>query len=149
MALIQEISDQIKQAMKSGDAKRRDALRLILNALKTEEKEKRIELTPEAEIEILTREAKKRREAIESYEQAGAKDRAEKEAYELGLIQGFLPAAMSADDVRAILRDLVQELAITSKKDVGKLMKALMPKIKGRFPGNEAKKLVDELSFND
>ena len=131
--------------MKSGDAQRRDALRLILNALKTEEKEKRIELTPEAEIEILTREAKKRREAIESYEQAGAKDRAEKEAYELGLIQGFLPAAMSADDVRAILRDLVQELAITSKKDVGKLM----PKIKGRFPGNEAKKLVDELSFND
>ena len=66
MALIQEISDQIKQAMKSGDAQRRDALRLILNALKTEEKEKRIELTPEAEIEILTREAKKRREAIES-----------------------------------------------------------------------------------
>ena len=56
---------------------------------------------------------------------------------------------MSADDVRAILRGLVQELAITSKKDVGKLMKALMPKIKGRFPGNEAKKLVDELSFND
>ena len=147
MSLIVEIQNQVKDAMKSGDAKRRDALRLILNALKTEEKEKRVELTPEQEIEILTREAKKRREAIDAYTQAGSQERADNEAYELNLIQGFLPAALTEDEVKAIIADLVKELEITSKKDLGKVMKSLMPKIKGRFPGNEAKKLVEAVEL--
>lgn len=147
MSLIVEIQNQVKDAMKSGDAKRRDALRLILNALKTEEKEKRVELTPEQEIEILTREAKKRREAIDAYTQAGSQERADNEAYELNLIQGFLPAALTEDEVKNIINDLVKELEITSKKELGKVMKSLMPKIKGRFPGNEAKKLVDAVEL--
>ncbi len=147
MSLIIEIQNQVKDAMKAGDAKRRDALRLILNALKTEEKEKRTELTPEQEIEILTREAKKRREAIDAYTQAGSQERADNEAYELNLIQGFLPAALTEDEVKAIIADLVKELEISSKKELGKVMKALMPKIKGRFPGNDAKKLVDAIEI--
>ncbi|MBO5752168.1 MAG: GatB/YqeY domain-containing protein [Proteobacteria bacterium] len=147
MSLIVEIQNQVKDAMKSGDAKRRDALRLILNALKTEEKEKRVELTPEQEIEILTREAKKRREAIDAYTLAGSQERADNEAYELNLIQGFLPAALTEDEVKTIIAELVKELEITSKKELGKVMKSLMPKIKGRFPGNEAKKLVDAVEL--
>ena len=147
MALIKDIQEQVKEAMKSHDDQRRDALRLILNALKTEEKEKRVELTPDMEIAILTSEAKKRREAIESYEIAGSAERAEKEKYELALIQSFLPEALSEDEVKKIINELIQELGIKEKKEMGKLMKALMPKIKGRFPGNEAKKLVDAVSF--
>lgn len=145
MALIQDIQEQVKSAMKAHDDQRRDALRLILNALKTEEKEKRITLTPDMEIAILTSEAKKRREAIEGYEAAGAEDRAAKEKYELDLITSFLPAQLTEDDVKKIITDLVAELKIESKKDQGKLMKELMPKLKGRFPGNEAKKLVDQV----
>lgn len=148
MALIADISNAVKEAMKSGDAKRRDALRLVLNALKTEEKERRVELTHEMEIEILTREAKRRRESIADYEMAGSEGRAAQERYELELIQAYLPEEMSVDEVKKIIDGLVVELGITSKKDVGKLMKALMPKIKGVFPGNEAKKLVDALEFN-
>ena len=147
MALIKDIQEQVKEAMKSHDDQRRDALRLILNALKTEEKEKRVELTPDMDIAILTSEAKKRREAIESYEIAGSAERAEKEKYELALIQSFLPEALSEDEVKKIINELIQELGIKEKKEMGKLMKALMPKIKGRFPGNEAKKLVDAVSF--
>lgn len=147
MSLIIEIQNQVKDAMKTGDAKKRDALRLILNSLKTEEKEKRAELTPEQEIEILTREAKKRREAIDAYTQAGSQERADNEAYELNLIQGFLPAALTEDEVKNMIAELVKELEITSKKEIGKVMKALMPKIKGRFPGNDAKKLVDAIEI--
>lgn len=151
MSLIQEISEQVKSAMKSGDAQKRDALRLILNALKTEEKEKRITLTEAQEIEILTREAKKRREAIDGYRLLGdaGKERAEKEQYELDLINGFLPAGLSEDDVRKIIAGLIDELQIKTKKDAGKLMKSLMPKIKGRFDGAAAKKLVDEIKFDE
>ena len=147
MSLMNDIQSQVKEAMKAGDAKRRDALRLVYNALKNEYIEKRADLTPEEEITILTREAKKRREAIEAYTQAGSAERAEQEAYELEIIDAFLPAGLTEEDVKKMIDELVAELQITSKKDLGKLMKALMPKIKGRFPGNEAKKLVDQLEL--
>ena len=146
MSLMNDIQAQIKDAMKSGDAKRRDALRLVYNALKNEYIEKRADLTPEEEITILTREAKKRREAIDAYNQAGSADRAEQEAYELEIIDAFLPAGLTEDDVKKMIDELVAELQITSKKDLGKLMKALMPKIKGRFDGKEAKRLVDAIN---
>ena len=146
MSLMNDIQSQVKDAMKAGDAKRRDALRLIYNALKNEYIEKRADLTPEEEITILTREAKKRREAIDAYNQAGSPERAEQEAYELEIIDTFLPAGLSEDDVKKMIDELVAELQITSKKDLGKLMKALMPKIKGRFDGKEAKRLVDAIN---
>ncbi len=146
MSLMNDIQGQVKEAMKAGDAKRRDALRLVYNALKNEYIEKREDLTPEEEITILTREAKKRREAIEAYNQAGSPERAEQEAYELEIIDAFLPAGLTEEDVKKMIDELVAELQITSKKDLGKLMKALMPKIKGRFDGKEAKRLVDAIN---
>jgi len=149
MSIQADAQAQVIAAMKSHDDKRRDALRLIVNALKTESKEKLHDLSSDEEIAVLMREAKKRREAIEDYNKVGAADRAEKEAFELEIIQGFLPKQLSADEVRDMIKSLAAELNITSKKDVGKLMKALMPKIKGVFPGNEAKKLVDALELAD
>ena len=149
MSIKAEAQAQVIAAMKAHDDKRRDALRLIVNALKTEAKEKLHELSADEEIVVLTREAKKRREAIADYTKAGATDRAEKEMYELEIIQGYLPKQLSEDEVRAMISALVAELNIVSKKDTGKLMKALMPKLKGVFPGNEAKKLVDALELAD
>ena len=83
---------------------------------------------------------------IEAYTQAGSPERAEQEAYELEIIDAFLPAGLTEDDVKKMIDELVAELQITSKKDLGKLMKALMPKIKGRFDGKEAKRLVDAIN---
>ena len=148
MSVLNDIQEQVKLAMKSGDARRRDALRLVQSALKKAFIDGgRVDLTSEQEIAVLSSEAKKRREAIDSYKLAGAEDRAEQENYELAIIQEFLPAGLTEDDVKKIIADLVAELGIASKKDLGKLMKALMPKIKGRFPGNDAKKLVDALDI--
>lgn len=143
--LIEELQKQILIAMKSGDSRRRDALRFILNSLQVQAKDKRSELTAEEEIEVLTREAKKRREASESYRIANSPEREEKENYELGIIQEFLPQPLSEAEVRSIITALVAELGISSKKDIGKLMKELMPKIKGRYPGNEIQKLINEI----
>ena len=147
MSLMNDVQEQVKVAMKAGDARRRDALRLVHNALKTEFINKRQDLTPDEEIAILTREAKKRREAIEGYKSVGSEERAEQEAYELDIVQGFLPAGLSEDEVRDLIKKLVAELGIATKKDQGKLMKALMPQVKGRFPGNDVKRLVDELNL--
>jgi uncharacterized protein YqeY len=148
MTILNDMQEQVKLAMKSGDARRRDALRLVQSALKKEFIDNgRVDLTPEKEIAVLSSEAKKRRESIDAYKLAGAEDRAEQEAYELAIIQEFLPAGLSEDDVKKMIDELVAELQITSKKDLGKLMKSLMPKIKGRFPGDQAKKLVDSLNI--
>lgn len=148
MSILNDIQEQVKTAMKSGDARRRDALRLVQSALKKEFIDNgRVDLTPEKEIEILSSEAKKRRESIEAYQQAGAADRADQESYELNIIQEFLPAALTEEDVKKMIVDLVAELQITTKKDMGKLMKELMPKLKGRFDGKEAKKLVDQVQL--
>ncbi len=148
MTILNDMQEQVKLAMKSGDARRRDALRLVQSALKKEFIDNgRVDLTPEKEIAVLSSEAKKRRESIDAYKLAGAEDRAEQEAYELAIIQEFLPAGLSEDDVKKMIDELVTELQITSKKDLGKLMKSLMPKIKGRFPGDQAKKLVDSLNI--
>ena len=142
--LIDDLQKQILIAMKAGDNSRRDALRFILNSLQVQAKDKRVALSSEEEIDVLTREAKKRREAIESYRIANSPEREAKETYELGIIQGFLPEALGEGEVRAIITTLVSELGISSKKDIGKLMKELMPKIKGRFPSNEIQKLINE-----
>ncbi|MBQ9818334.1 MAG: GatB/YqeY domain-containing protein [Proteobacteria bacterium] len=148
MTILNDMQEQVKLAMKSGDARRRDALRLVQSALKKEFIDNgRVDLTPEKEIAVLSSEAKKRRESIDAYKLAGAEERAEQEAYELAIIQEFLPAGLSEDDVKKMIDELVAELQITSKKDLGKLMKSLMPKIKGRFPGDQAKKLVDSLNI--
>ncbi|MFA5624611.1 MAG: GatB/YqeY domain-containing protein [Bradymonadales bacterium] len=144
MTTINDVHEQIVAAMKSKDARRRDALRLILNALKVAEKEARAELTAEAEVEVLSREAKKRREAMESYEAAGRAERVAQERYELGLIQEFLPKAFSESEVRAKIAELVQSLEVKSKKQAGLVMKNLSPILKGRFDGRQAKALVDD-----
>lgn len=142
--LTEELQKQIIKAMKAGDSKRRDALRFILNSLQTEAKNKRSELSEDEEIAVLTREAKKRREAIEAYHLANNPEREAQESYELDIIKTFLPEALSEDEVRATITSLVEELEISSKKDIGKLMKALMPKIRGRFPGHEIQRLINE-----
>lgn len=147
MSITVKVHEEVIAAMKARNNERRDALRLIENALKTEAKEKLHDLSEEEEIAILTREAKKRRESIESYRAVGAEDRAAKEEFELGIIQSFLPAQMTEDDVQALINDLVKELGITEKKDLNKVMKSLMPKIKGRFDGGKAKKLVDSVEL--
>lgn len=145
MGLITEMHEMMVAAMKANDAKRRDALRLLLNALKVEEKNLMHALTADEEIAVLSGEAKKRREAIESYEAGGRADRAMAEQYELDVIVQFLPKALTEDEVRAMISAIIVEQGLKSKKDMGTVMKVLAPKLKGRFDGKQAKGLVDEM----
>ncbi len=145
MTILADVHAQVIAAMKAHDDKRRDALRLIECSLKAEAKEKLHELSNEEEITVLSREAKKRNEAIESYNSVGATDRAEKESFELEIIQSFLPQPLTADEVRDMIKKIVADNNIDSKKDFGKVMKDLNPMIKGRFNGKDVRPLFDEI----
>lgn len=143
MSKIDVIDGLVKDAMKSGDTERRDVLRLVLNALKQSSKDLQRDLSESEELEILAREAKKRREAIASFRAGGREDQALAEEYELGVIEEFLPAALGEDEVIALIRSLIASEGLSGLHDKGRMMKVLMPQLKGVFDGRRAGELVD------
>jgi uncharacterized protein len=141
----EQIQQHLKEAMKSGDTRRREALRLLTAAFKQVEIDKRIELSEEEAISILMAEAKKRRESIEEAEHAGRTEMAEQEKYELGLIESYLPQLLGRDQILELARTAIQEVGATSPKEMGKVMQVLMPRLKGQADGKLVNTIVKEL----
>jgi uncharacterized protein len=144
MTLIGELEDQIKEAMKARDAERRDALRLIVNALKSSEKELQRPLSDEEELQVLQRERKRRVEAAEAYRSGGHEDRAEAEERELAILEEFMPEPLSEDEIEDIVDDAIAEVGATSMADLGRVMADVMPQIAGRADGSVVSQLVRE-----
>ncbi|HEX8464291.1 MAG TPA: GatB/YqeY domain-containing protein [Abditibacterium sp.] len=145
--IVETITAQWKDAMKSGDATRKETLSSLRAAIKKAEIDARTgtELDETARQAIIDKEAKKRRESIEEYTKAGRIDLADKEKAELDIIAEFLPTQMSDDELLAIVRESAAEVGAASPKDMGKVMGVLVPKIAGRADGKKASALVKEL----
>ncbi len=135
------LQEDLKAAMKSGDAPRRDALRLITSAIKQEEVDGRKTLSEEDVVALLMREAKKRRDSIEEAERLGRTETVEKEQFELGIIESYLPQQLSREELEAEVRRAIEESGAKTVKEMGNVMKVLMPRIKGRAEG----KLVNDV----
>ena len=145
MELQRRIEADLKQAMRDRAEIARDTLRMVLSELKSKGIDAGRELTPDEEQAVLLRAVKTRQESVVQFEQGGRKDLAERERAEIAVVQGYLPQALSEDETRAVVRDLIAELGVTSKKDVGVAMKALMARHKGRVDGRLAQKLIGEM----
>lgn len=145
MALLEVLTNDMKEAMRARAADRLNTIRLLISDLKTERINKMRDLTPEDELDFLSRQAKRRRESIESFEANGRAELAEVERTELAVIETYLPKQLTVDEAREVIRETIAELGIASKKEVNKLMAPLMAKLKGRFPGKDVKPLVDAL----
>ena len=144
MSLIDRIESELKDAMKEREAERRDALRLILNALRNAEKELQRPLHGDEELQVLQRERKRRIEAIEAFEAAGRDEQAEKEEDELEVLEEFMPEPLSDDELEAIVDDAIAENGATSMRDLGRVMAVLMPQVAGRADGSAVSQLVRE-----
>ena len=144
MTLIGEIEDELKDAMKARDAERRDALRLILNALKSSEKELQRPLSDDEELQVLQRERKRRIEAAEAFRTGGHDDRAEAEERELAILEEFMPEPLSEDELEEIVDDAIAEVGATSMADLGRVMADVMPQIAGRADGSQVSQIVRE-----
>jgi uncharacterized protein YqeY len=140
-----QILQDLKDAMRSGDTKRREALRLLTAAFKQVEVDQRKALTEDDVTAILSSEAKKRREAIEEAERAGRDELAAQEQYELTLIQSYLPQQLSRAEIEKYVREAVQEVGATTPKDMGKVMKVLMPRLQGQADGKLVNTIVREV----
>ena len=144
MSLITTIEDEIKEAMKARDAERRDALRLIVNALKGSEKELQRPLSDDEELQVLQRERKKRVEAAEAFRSGGREEQAESEERELAVLEEFMPEPLAEEELERIVDDAIAENKATSMRDMGRVMADVMPQIAGRADGSAVSQLVRE-----
>ena len=130
--LKQRLGDEMKTAMKSGDKSRLGVIRLIQSALKQKDVDERIELTDADVLAILDKMAKQRRESMEQYKAAGREDLEQQEAYELGVIQSYLPAPLSDDEIEALIAQAIQSSGASSVREMGAVMNQLRPQLQGR-----------------
>lgn len=146
MTLAETINQQMKAAMLASDKLRLETLRSI-RALILEFEKSGIDraMTPEDEIKILSSAAKKRRDAIDAYDNAGRTEAADKERAELAIIQEFLPAQMSEDDVRKELQAVIATIGASGPGDVGKVMGAAMKTLKGKADGGLIQRVAKDL----
>jgi uncharacterized protein YqeY len=144
VTLIGEIEDELKDAMKARDAERRDALRLILNSLKSSEKELQRPLSEEEELQVLQRERKRRVEAAEAFRSGGREEQAAAEDFELEVLEEFMPEPLSEDEIDEIVDDVIAEVGATSMADLGRVMADVMPQIAGRADGSQVSQIVRE-----
>jgi hypothetical protein len=138
------MEDDLQAAMKVRDDRRRDALRLLLNALRGAEKELQRPLSEDEELQVLQRERKRRQEAFEAFEAAGRDEQAAVEDYELDVLEEFMPEPLSDDDVERIVDTVIAEVGATSMRDLGRVMADVMPQVAGRADGSVVSQLVRE-----
>jgi uncharacterized protein YqeY len=126
------IQADMKSALKSGDKRRLGIVRLMLAAVKQREIDERIELQDEQVLAVLDRMLKQRRESEEQYRRGGRDDLADQEACEIRVVQEYMPAALTAQELEALIRGAIADSAAASIRDMGKVMALLKPKVQGR-----------------
>ncbi|ARU62023.1 aspartyl-tRNA amidotransferase [Tumebacillus avium] len=141
MSLTERLTNEMKQAMKDKDKVRLSVIRMVRTAIKNAEIDSKTTLSDDDVIAVLNRELKQRRDSLQAFESAGRQDLIDDVNQEIAVLMDYLPAQLSEDEVRAIVKEVIAETGAAGKKDMGKLMSALMPKVKGRADG----KLVNQV----
>ena len=142
MTLRERLRDDTTAAMRSREALRLDVLRLVNNAIYNVEKAKRITLSEDDILGVVSREVKTRRESIEAFRKGGREDLATKEEAEIAILADYLPQALTEDELRALVDEAVAATGATSARDLGKVMGWLSPRTRGRADGKVASGLV-------
>ncbi len=137
MSLLDRINADLKKAMLAGDRIARDTLRMLKSELLTLD-------TPD-EMGVLTRAVKSRRDSVQSYREGGREDLAEKEEAEIAVIERYLPTQLTEDEAREAIVAIVGDLGVSSKQDLGKVMKEVMSRHRGQIDGKLASSIAGEL----
>jgi uncharacterized protein len=145
MDIKTKLNESMKDAMKSGDEVRKRTVRMVLAAVKQVEVDKQAQVEELAVVALIQKEIKNRREAIEEAKKAGREDLVGGNEAEIKVLEEFLPQAMPADELRALVQAAIDETGASSPSDMGKVMKIVMPKVAGRAPNDMISAAVREL----
>ena len=145
MDIKEKLTEAMRQAMRANDDVTRRTTRMVLAAIKLAEVEKQAALDDAVVMGLLQKEIKNRREAIEEARKADRGDLIGENEAEIKVLEGFLPKAMSPEELRALVQAAIAETGAAAPADMGKVMKALMPKVAGRAAGDQVSSMVKEL----
>ena len=145
MSLMESISNDVTSALKSGQKEKLLILRMVKSAIKNSEIEKGDPLNDDEVLAVLRTFAKRAKDSIEQFSQGGRDELAEKEKAQLAVIEEYLPKQLGEDDLRGMIKDVIQEQGAAGIKDMGKVMKGLMVKAKGQIDGKAANNIVKEM----
>lgn len=148
----QDLQAELKNSMLAKDALKTSVLRMLISAITYYEIQKGgagYQASDEDVLAVIQKESKQRKDSIEQFKNANRQDLVDKETKELEILQAYLPAQMSEDEIREIVKKVISEIGATTVKDMGKVMGAVMPKLKGKADGGLVSKLVrDQLTKN-
>lgn len=144
MTIKSKIADDMKTAMKSGDKDRLAAIRNLHAAIRKKEIDERIDLDDSGVIKIITSSVKQRQDSIDQFGKGGRQDLVDKETAELKLLQSYLPAQMSQDELIKLIDAAIAETGAKSPKEMGAVMKILLPKVQGKADGKTVSQLVTQ-----
>lgn len=145
MTLKEQLMNDFKEAMKAHDKVRKNTISFARAAIKQEEIDKKTELKDEDVVAILAKQVKMRKDALPEFESAGRNDLADAYKAEIDVLTAYLPEQMSEEEIRNIVTEAAAGLGIDGgKKNMGKLMGTVMPKVKGRADGNEVRKIIED-----
>ncbi len=148
MDLKTRLGEDLKAALRSGDKLRVSVIRLLIALIKNREVDKRGPLTEAEVLQAISASCKQRQDSIDQYRQGGRQDLVDKETAELAILQSYLPAPLSPQELQAMVREAIQESHATSVKEMGKVMGVLMPRVTGRADGKVVSSLVREALSN-
>jgi len=145
LKLIEQIQEDLKRSMKAKDGNRVSVLRFLLSSIQNRQIQKKEALDDEEVLTEITSSAKRRRESIEAFRAGERMDLVEKEEAELAILQEYLPDQLNRDEIRDVVREVVQSMGATDMSDLGKVMKELMPRFRGRADGKVVNEVVREV----
>ena len=145
MTLRDRLEDDIRDSMRQRAQQRVDALRFLKFAVQAVEKEKRETLDDQAMIQVVSKQVNDRRESVKAFRDGGRTELADKEAFELTVLEEYLPPQLGEDEIVALIREVVDDVGATGPSDRGKVMGRLMPQLRGKADGAEVNRLASEI----
>lgn len=145
MSLTQRLEQDMKTALKNKDKTKLSVIRMVRSAIKNAEIERGRPLEEGEVLDVLSRELKQRKESLQEFEKAGRTELVEKMKAEIAVVEAYLPAPLSEEELREFARQVIDEVGASSPADMGKVMKEIMPRVKGRADGKEVNRIVREL----
>ncbi len=145
MSLKETLMRDLKTAMKTKDKRTKDTITMVRAAIKQKEVDERVELDDDGILKVLAKEIKERRGSIEEFEKAGRDDLVESTKAEIDVLMKYMPEQLSEEELEKLIRQVMEENNITEKKQMGLLMKNIMPKVQGRADGKAVNAIVNRI----
>lgn len=147
MPLKEQLSNDLRDAMRASEEVRKSTLRMLLSAINNAEVagNERKDLSDDQVMQVIAKQVKQRKESIDEFKKGNRQDLADKEAAELVILEAYMPEQMGRDEIAAVVREVIEEVGAKGPQDKGKLMQKLMPRLTGRAEGREINAVVTEL----